>query len=210
MSASHHPSEEILLAHAAGGLDEAYRAVIATHLAGCPACRQAVRFAECVGGDVLDAIERAPMAADALDRAMARLDLPEPPPPARPTPPASMPPTLAGYSFGRWRGMAPGLAVATLLPPAGERAGLHLLRIRPGMRLADHGHRGLELTAVLQGAFCDRGRTYRQGDVAETDEDDGHAPIAVGEETCICLIALSGRLQFRHWAFRLLQPLIGF
>ena len=210
MSASHHPSEETLLAHATGGLDEAYRAVVATHLAGCAACRATVRVAEQVGGDLLASIERVPMRADALERAMARLDEPAPPPVPRPVATAGLPDTLAGYGMGRWRPMAKGLAVATLLTPEGGRAGLHLLRIAPGMHLAQHGHRGLEMTSVLQGAFRDGEQVYRAGDVAETSDDDDHAPMAIGDEVCVCLIALSGRLRFRHWVFRLLQPLIGF
>lgn len=210
MSARHHPSEETLLAHAAGGLDEAYRAVVATHLAGCPACRHAVRFAERLGGDVLATLDQAPMTDGALERAMARLDDPTeplaPPPPALP----GLPMTLAGYTMGRWRPMAKGLAVATLQPPVNGRAGLHLLRIDPGTRLGEHGHGGLELTSVLQGAFQDGARIYRAGDIAESTDEDSHAPIAIGGETCICLIAMSGRLIFRHWLLRLLQPLMRF
>lgn len=210
MNPSHHPSEDILLAHAAGGLDEAYRVVVATHLAGCAACRGAVRAAERVGGDVLATLEAAPMRDDARARLMARLDEPEPavvtPPPA----PAGLPSTLAGYPAAIWKAAGPGLAVATLKRPAAGRAGLHLLRLEPGSKLAGHGHHGLELTAVLQGAFEDRHGTFAAGDVAENDEAHPHAPVAIGEETCISLIALNGRLDFRNWLARLVGRWRGF
>ena len=206
----HHPSDATLLAHAAGGLDEAYRAVVAAHLVGCPACRAEVRLAEQVGGKVLDALEEAPLEAGAREHCFARLERPEPQaalPPPPPTMPG-LPPVLAGYG-GRWRRLLPGLAIATLLPPVQARAGLHLMRIAPGMRLAAHGHAGLELTAILKGAFEDASGIYRAGDVAETDEADQHTPVATGDETCVCLIALSGKLRFDHWLARLMQPLFG-
>ena len=205
-----HPSEETLLGYAAGGLDEAYRVVVATHLAGCSACRDAVLLAERVGGGVLDGLDAAPMAAGALDRALARLDEPAPPTPRLTPPPPGLPATLAGYQLGRWRNIGKGFGFATLMPPEGKRAGLHLFRIEPGMRIAGHGHHGLELTMVLQGAFRDHSGVFAAGDVAENAEDHEHAPMAVGDVSCISLIALSGRLQFHHWMARLLQPLIGF
>jgi putative transcriptional regulator len=206
---NHHPSEETLFAHAAGGLDEAFRVVVATHLAGCARCRASVLMAERVGGAVLEEMADAALSAGALNRAMARLDDPAPSPPPPAVAPPGMPAALAGYTIGRWRGVAPGLSMAGVLAPARGRAGLHLLRIAPGMRMADHGHAGLELTAVLRGAFEDDSGTYRAGDVAENAEDADHVPVAIGEETCVCLIAIAGKLRFRHWLVRLLQPYFG-
>ena len=57
--------------------------------------------------------------------------------------------------------------------------------------------------------MTDERGTYGPGDVAERDDEAHHAPVVVGGQTCLCLIAVEGRLRFRHWALRLLQPLIG-
>jgi putative transcriptional regulator len=207
MTPVHHPTDETLLGFATGGLDEAYRVVVATHLGHCPSCRAAVLAAERVGGLVLEGLDAAPLADGALERTLARLGDAGPPPP--PPPPPGMPASLAGYRLGRWRSIAPGLAISTILPPKSGRAALHALRVVPGMRLANHGHVGLELTTVLQGAFADSGERYAAGDVAEHDEADDHAPVALPGETCVCLIAFSGKLRFRHWLPRLVQPFFG-
>ncbi len=209
MSDHHHPSEETLLAHASGGLDEAHRVVIATHLAGCPACRQSVRRAERLGGTMLAALPAAEMSKGALEAALARLDEPVPALPPPPPLPAGLPASLAAYRIGRWRRPAPGLGLITILPPTAQRAGLHLLRVAPGMAMPAHGHSGLELTAVLSGAFADDDGIFHAGDVSECTEDAHHTPIAHGAEPCICLTAVAGRLRFDHWLARLVQPLFG-
>ena len=59
-----------MLAYAAGGLDEGLSVVVATHLSACLACRDAVRVCEAVGGQMMAALEAAPMAPDALSRAV--------------------------------------------------------------------------------------------------------------------------------------------
>ena len=200
---AYHPSEETLLRHASGGLDAAFRAVVSTHLAGCPSCRAAVLAAEQVGGRLLEALPGTAMAPDARARCLARLDAPRPPP----VPEAED--AIAGYEIGRWHRLGPGVAMATLLAPAGGRAGLHLLRVQPGARLAAHGHRGLELTAVLEGSIRDETGLYQPGDVTENDSEGDHTPMAVGTQACLCLIAVHGKLRFHHWLLRLLQPWFG-
>ena len=214
MTAVHHPSEETLLGHASGGLDEAHRVVVATHLAGCAACRDGVRLAERIGGEVLNGLDRSDMAPGALEACLARLDedfieAARVPAPVGLAAAVGLPASLAGYRIGRVRRPVPGLGIATILRPRQGRAGLHLLHVAPGMSMPAHSHGGLELTAILRGAFSDDSGIYRAGDVAETDEADHHTPVALAGETCICLIAVSGRLRFEHWLARLVQPLFG-
>lgn len=206
---AHHPNPETLLGYAAGELDEAFRVVIATHLGGCAQCRAEVLRAERIGGGVLDGMAEAAMRGDALARCMARLDAPAPVVAPRSPVHSGLPTTLAGYAVGRWRPIGRGIALVTVLPAVGGRAGLHLLRIAPGVRLAGHGHGGLELTAVLRGQVRDTVGTYGVGDVAENSEDVDHAPMAVGDQTCVCMIAVGGKLVFRNWLLRLMQPLFG-
>ena len=213
MTARHHPSEETLLAFAGGGLDEAYGVVVATHLADCPACRAGVLMAERIGGDLLDGLEAAALRPGARDACLARLDEPIAAEPAS-VPHPGLPASLAPYRIGPWRSPVRGIGLATILPAVtgrghDRRAGLHLLRVAPGMALPSHGHGGLELTAVLGGAFEDDGGVFRVGDVAECDAAADHAPVALAGETCLCLIAIGGRLRFRHWLARLVQPWFG-
>jgi putative transcriptional regulator len=205
---AHHPSEETLLAYASGNLDEAHRVVVATHLTGCATCRAVVLLAERVGGDILESLATEDLRPGALEACLQHLDAPRPAP-SPPTVPPGLPATLAGYRLGRLRRPVKGLGIATILPPSPGRAGLHLLHVAPGMNLPPHGHGGLELTAVLQGAFEDDDGIYRPGDVAETGVADHHTPVALAGETCICLFSIDGRLRFDHWLARLVQPLFG-
>ena len=205
---AHHPSEATLLGYASGNLDEAHRVVVATHLTACAACRDVVRIAESIGGDVLLALADAEMAPGALAACLARLDEPFVEPP-RPAPPPGLPMSLAGYRIGPlWYPMK-GLGIATILKPAHGRAGLHLLEVAPGLSMPTHGHAGLELTAILRGAFEDGHAVYRRGYVAETSEADHHTPVALAGETCVCLMSVAGKLRFDSWLARLLQPLFG-
>ncbi len=56
MSTTHHPGEELLLAHASGAADEALSLIVGTHLALCPECRGKVARMETLGGALLSDI----------------------------------------------------------------------------------------------------------------------------------------------------------
>ena len=72
MTINHHPSEDLLLAYAAGDLGEAWSLLIATHLALCPVCRGAVRDAEAIGGALIDELAPEELSRDALEKTLVR------------------------------------------------------------------------------------------------------------------------------------------
>ena len=76
---AHHPSDELLLAAAAGTLDAGAAIVLGAHLEGCATCRAALREFEAVGGAMLESTEPALMAPDALAKTLAAIDAPPPP-----------------------------------------------------------------------------------------------------------------------------------
>lgn len=80
---THHLTEPLLLAYAAGSLPEAFSLAVATHVSMCDACRAALESHQAVGGALLDQAEPAAVSEDALTTALARIKAP-PPPPARP------------------------------------------------------------------------------------------------------------------------------
>ena len=49
-----HPSDALLMAYAAGSLDEGQSLVVATHLQLCPSCRHRLQLMEAVGGVLLE------------------------------------------------------------------------------------------------------------------------------------------------------------
>jgi putative transcriptional regulator len=74
--------------------------------------------------------------------------------------------------------------------------------------MPEHGHGGLELTLVLQGAFADGDERFQRGDVETEDATDQHVPVAEPGQTCICLAATDAPLRFTSFLPRLVQPFV--
>lgn len=199
---SRHPSEATLVAHAAGILWRAARPVVQGHLDLCPRCRAGFDLAEAAGGALLDELPPTPLAADALRQVSERLGgrAGKPAPPAMLPAPAVVPDAelkgaLHAARNTRLRWLAPGVRHAVLLRGPADGT-LRLLRVKPGIALPRHAHRGTELTLVLEGAFTDETGRHGPGDLLEVEEEASHRPVAEGATDCICLIATEGRLRF--------------
>jgi len=211
---NHHPDITTLMAFSAGTLDEAYSAVIATHLAMSEAGRETVRQIDAIGGALLADETEAAMSDGALERLLGALgdERIEVAPPANvanalPLPLQSYLPD--GLDAVRWKWTGPGVATADLRTKPGQKSRLMLLRVGGGRRVPEHGHGGQELTLILQGAYRDRFGVFATGDIADHDEDVEHQPIAEPGPDCICLVAVDAKLTFRGRLMRALQPLFG-
>lgn len=215
-NARHHPREETLAEFAAGRLDEARAVVIATHASMCEACAASIARFEAIGGQLLQAAEPVAMADDALEKIFARAEgaaqvmlraQTDDAAPERRLP-------LSDYLAGdlddvKWRGVAPGLS-QSVIQAQGYRDGvLRLLRIKPGTKIPPHTHKGGELTLILRGAYVDEVGEFVVGDLADLDPTHTHAPMATGDEDCVCLIATAAPLQFKTLTGRIAQPFIG-
>ncbi|MDB5660948.1 MAG: transcriptional regulator [Cypionkella sp.] len=208
MSIRHHLSDALLIAYAAGNLPEAFGLVVATHVSMCDDCRAQLATFEAVGGAVLDGDAAVAMTDGALDAVMARLGAPEIIAP--PSPQEDFPAALRGYLGGglaavKWRNLGMGVRQAIL--PTSKGAMARLLYIPAGQAVPDHGHRGTELTLVLQGAFRDAVDRFGPGDLEIATEELQHTPVAEAGEACICLAATDAPLRFNAFIPRLLQPL---
>lgn len=210
MTIRHHISDDLLMAYAAGALPEAFALVLATHVSMCDDCRAALAGFEAVGGAMLDASDQIEMDEGSLDRVFSRLDAPEK---ARPTRPAGiLPLPLQDYIGGdlsavKWRSLGMGVRQA-ILPTEGVGSA-RLLYIPAGQSVPDHGHRGLELTLVLQGAFRDKTDRFGPGDMEIATEALQHTPVAEAGPACICLAATDAKLRFNGLIPRLAQQFMG-
>ena len=203
---THHPNDFTLTEFAAGTLDEGRGLVAAEHLARCEQCRKFVSGMEHIGGRMLEQAEPAALAADARDKALARIDQPERISASAVVQKNVMP--LSQYPAGPWRWIAPGLRLRKIDMPAGTPTRVFMLKAAPGIKLPQHSHTGTEMTCVLSGAFIHEGGRFAAGDCDDADQDVEHSPVVdVGEE-CICLVAMQGTIKLRGMVGRLLQPLI--
>jgi putative transcriptional regulator len=212
MTIRHHLSDQLLMAYAADQLPEAFNLVVATHVSLCDDCRARSASFDTVGGALLEEAEEIAMGEDALSRALARIEGTAQATRSEPLKPAGIfPAPLVEYIGGdlsavRWRKVGGGVRQAIL--PTGKDASARLLYIPAGKAVPDHGHRGMELTLVLQGAFADANDRFGRGDIEIADEDMEHTPVALAGQDCICLAATDAPLRFRGLIPRLAQPLL--
>jgi putative transcriptional regulator len=199
----HHLTDDILMAYAAGTLPEAFNLMVATHVSLCDACRAEVESYDAVGGEVLalDVPDDVALAPGSFAATMALIaGGPVQEAPLVRAPGSILPGPLQDYVGGdldsiKWRAI--GLGVKQAILPTSREASARLLFIPAGAAMPDHGHHGIEMTMVLQGAFQDEGDYFARGDVEMADSDTHHTPVADIHEDCICLAVTDAPLQFQ-------------
>lgn len=205
----HHIPERLLIAYAAGSLPKAFSLVVASHVSMCDSCRAALEAHYALGGALLDEEDVSDLSEGIKTDLMARLDEDAPDEPVfeREGPfPGPVVAALNG-STPRWRTLGGGVKQTIL--SADETGSVRLLSIPAGQAVPDHGHSGLELTMVLQGAFEDETGRFGVGDVEVADDELEHTPKAAPGDTCICLAATDAPLRFNSFIPRVLQPFFG-
>jgi putative transcriptional regulator len=205
----HHLTDAVLGDYVAGDLPEAFGLVVAVHLSMCDDCRARAMTLDALGGAVLEVGDTAEMGVGALEAVLGRLDAA----PARLAPTSRargvLPAPLVDYVGGdldavKWKSVGKGVKQAIL--PTDRLASARLLRIPGGVAVPDHGHRGMEMTLVLQGAFADGTGRFGPGDVEIAGDELEHTPVAEAGPDCICLAATDAPLRFRGLIPRLAQP----
>ena len=211
MTIRHHLTDDILMAYSAGQLPEAFNLVVATHVSLCDDCRAALQAFDAIGGSLLEDSTGTALTDESLQATLARIAAGPSPArsPMRPKGgifPAPLRDAVGGdLASVRWRPVGMGVRQAIL--PARGSATVRLLSIPAGQGVPDHGHSGMELTLVLQGAFRDKNDRFQRGDIEIAGEDLEHMPVAEPGSDCICLAATDAPLRFSNVIPRLLQPL---
>ena len=212
---THHLNDEILMAYSAGTLPEGYSLVVATHVSLCDECRARMESFDTLGGALIETADAVDMAPDSLDATLALIAGFADAPPEAPrcaVPGSVFPKPLQDYVGGdldavRWRSVGGGVRQAVIQSAGSSK--VRLLHIPGGVRMPDHGHRGVEMTLVLRGAFSDEFGRFGRGDVEIADESLEHTPIAEAGEDCICLAATDAPLRFNALLPRIAQPFLG-
>lgn len=210
----HHLTDALLMAYSAGTLPEGFNLVVATHISLCDECRARMYEFDSLGGEVMDVEAPVEMASDSLAATMALIakgdatDKDDAPKAIRP---GLFPTPLQDYVGGdldtvKWRKVGGGVRQAIL--KTDKSASVRLLHIPAGVAVPDHGHRGTELTLVLQGAFKDETDRFGAGDIEVATEELDHQPVAEMGEDCICLAATDAPLRFNSLIPRIAQPFL--
>lgn len=210
MSLRRQPSEEQLLAYAAGTLSFPEAIVVATHLSLRPETRAWTELATAIGGAVLEDQAPSPINAKARDALLSRLDAPATSTPeARPTTAdPALPAPLDRFALGPWRWLGPGVRVRDVL---GTRVGdcrVILLKIASGQSTPRHTHQGVELTCVIDGAYATDDGVFAVGDFEDADPNVTHQPKVVSEGPCLCVAALDGQIRLPGVLGHLLAPFV--
>ncbi len=211
---NHHLTDSLLMAYSAGSLLEGFNLVVATHISLCDECRARMHAFDTVGGAVVEDEAPVDMSDDSLAATLALIAKGDAGITAAPRKPKSagvFPAPLQDYVGGdldavKWRNVGGGVRQAIL--KTDKSASVRLLHIPAGVAVPDHGHRGTELTLVLQGAFTDETDRFAKGDIEVATQDLHHQPVAEMGEDCICLAATDAPLRFNSWIPRIAQPFL--
>jgi putative transcriptional regulator len=204
---THHSSEALLAAYAAGNLPHPYALVVASHISLCAECRATFEAHQAAGGVVLDSVGTKDVSEDLKTSVLDLLDAPFTPEPTYHRSgvyPGPVMEALKGKPL-RWKSV--GLGVRQCILSDGPEGSARLLYIPPGQAVPDHSHNGLELTLVLQGSFSDETGRFGVGDLEVADQDLEHTPIADSGPPCICFAATDAPLRFSSFLPRMLQPI---
>ena len=223
MNITHHPDPATIAAYASGTLDEAFAVLISCHLEICADCREKYAEATAVGGALLETMDDcAPINEGSYGRLLEKISVAGGKKHREGVDSvkchsedwSKLPKALGNYMDRNidevdWQRVGPGIWQKNIALSSGAHSKLRLLRIAKGRQVPEHGHRGQELTLILQGAYRDEIGHFSAGDVADLDEDIEHQPLVVSEMDCICLAATEAPTRFKSWASRIMQPFVG-
>ncbi len=198
-----HPSDETLELYASGSLTEGMDMFVKGHLHFCPTCREKVEVLEMVAGELLsEDIISADLGSLSFQNVLNKVDeqesreLKE----TKESIHGGVMPNMLNNLIGKtsediaWRFRLPGISDYQISNHNGEE--ISLLKAEPGAKIFQHTHDGEEATLVLSGALRDGDSVLRSGDVSIVNETHTHNPSIIGNEPCICLIVMSGKVKF--------------
>lgn len=211
----HHPSFEGLFDYATGSLSEPVALAMATHAALCGECRKILHRLDVIGGAALHALGAEEVSEGALEQVLARLD--QEPPAVSPAvldaeTRAQLPRTLWPYvarslSDLAWHRVGR-LFEEVRLPLSVKGYKASLMRLRPGVRMPTHSHRGNEFTVVLAGGYSDDNGRYDRGDFDVRGPSDRHQPVVDDDEECLCLVVLDAPVKLTGPFGHLVNPFL--
>lgn len=209
--ANYHPSDELLMAFAAGQKHDALGIMVACHLETCRECQKRSQVFEQLGAELIEETPEVTLSEGLLSTLLNRLD--ETPKPSTSVPgdprlPKPLQRFVPGYFDSLpWSGLSRNIKEFTL--PFGDNQYVaKFYKITAGKKLPIHTHKGNEFTLVLSGQFSDSAGDYKHGDFILADTSTHHQPRAGMNEDCICFAVTDAPLKFTGFFGRMLNPFL--
>ncbi len=214
-SIKHHPSDNLLAEYSAGSLDFALCISVSAHLHYCQVCQYRMQEFEDIGGQLLSEQKSVKVDDSVFEALIQKLDNPSiissnaNAPKSRFGLPPVVEKLIPSKRALRWRRVSPALKQANL--KSGQKQyEVCLHKIGKGGKVAEHDHRGLEVTLVLQGSFSDDEGVYQAGDFLVKEAGDVHRPCAAQNQDCLCLTVVAAPVLLTGLFTRWLNPLLSF
>ncbi|MFD1216471.1 ChrR family anti-sigma-E factor [Microbulbifer celer] len=230
---NHHPDNNMLLEYASGSLNRAHSLVVSAHLQLCNECTAQLKLLNGIGGALLDTVSSdsstmepsmSEQQTQAFSRLMERINAAEKAPQESneastavlPRPPSDpifkhVPPVvdklIRTNGKLKWQRLSRGLKEA-LLETGQQRHQVSFHRIAPGSKVAEHDHRGKEITMVLYGSFSDADGVYTPGDFLVREPGETHRPTATQDEECLCLSVVEAPVTLTGLLGKLINPFL--
>lgn len=219
----HHPDDNLLAEYSAGSLAWALSLGVATHLHFCPECRNRVASMNQIGAAMLNTCQTEAVEASAFEQLMQRIrqdaghqqevpGLVEQPRLYKDKMLNNLPGVvvklLPKEKPLRWKFVSPALRMARL-QTGQDQYEVAFHRISMGGKVAEHDHKGLEVTIVLKGSFSDSDGIYTPGDFVVRQRNEVHRPTAAQNEDCLCLSVAEAPVHLTGFIGKLINPFLS-
>jgi len=220
----YHPSENDLIEYAAGGVDWAVGICISTHLHYCTACRLKLNELNALGGHCMESAPAAALSNASLMNTMAKIKAAKSERGVGESQlitsnseshgstynnlPNVLKKIIANPKSIKWSRVTPSLKAANLVTEQ-NKFEVCLHKIKKGGKVAEHDHRGLEVTVVLEGSFSDEKGTYNPGDYIIKKPGDTHRPTAALNKDCLCLSIVEAPVKLTGLLGAVVNPFLS-
>ncbi len=217
-----HPSEDILVEFSSGNLDWAISIAVSAHLQLCPACKQKITQLNALGSAMLNRTTSVAVEEKSFDTLMARIKSIETNQ-EKPTITAKdeqtscertkhLPPVVQKLIPKKkplkWSFISPSLKAAQL-ETGQNKYEVSFHKIKRGGKVAEHDHKGLEVTLILEGSFSDSEGNYVVGDFLVKKPGDVHRPIAAQDQDCLCLSVVEAPVKVTGLMGKVINPFLS-
>ena len=221
----HHPDDNLLTEYASGSAATAVGIVICAHLQACPQCRQRVEQLNKLGAAILKQSVAEPVQQETFDQLMARIrnqststgkisKVVDSSPTTINDPMLKRLPKVIAKLLprdGRVKWQSAGGSLKTARLKTGQQDyEVCFQKISSGGKVFEHGHRGMEITLVLQGSFSDEDGIYSEGDFLVRTPGEVHRPTATQNEDCLCISVVEAPVKITGLFGKLVNPFLPF